>query len=119
MPNASYAAPMRPEQLLEEARNEYLQTGKATALENYFKENPSEAVRQIMGALNPAPASGPRVMTQAEALRSLQPVTMPAPVTSRPAAPSLIRSGPGTGIMDDARRFVNFARNNPLVEIRR
>jgi hypothetical protein len=119
MPNASYAAPLTPEQMLEEARNEYLQTGKATALENYFKENPSEAVRQIMGALNPAPASGPRVMTQAEALRSLQPATMPAPVTSRPAAPSFIRSGPGTGIMDDARRFVNFARNNPLLEIRR
>jgi hypothetical protein len=45
MPNASYAAPMRPEQLLEEARNEYARTGNDAALKQYFAQYPSEAVR--------------------------------------------------------------------------
>jgi hypothetical protein len=119
MPNANYAAPMRPEQLLDEARNEYARTGNDAALKQYFAQYPSEAVQFTMGALNPAPQGGPRVMTQAEALRSLQPQATPAPITSRPAAPSLIRSGPGTGIVDDFRRFANYARNNPLIELRR
>ena len=119
MPNANYAAPMRPEQLLDEARNEYARTGNDAALRQYFAQYPSEAVQFTMGALNPAPQGGPRVMTQAEALRSLQPQATPAPITSRPAAPSLIRSGPGTGIVDDFRRFANYARNNPLIELRR
>jgi hypothetical protein len=119
MPNANYAAPINPEQLLDEARNEYARTGNDAALRQYFAQYPSEAVQFTMGALNPAPQGGPRVMTQAEALRSLQPQATPAPITSRPAAPSLIRSGPGTGIVDDFRRFANYARNNPLIELRR
>jgi hypothetical protein len=119
MPNANYAAPINPAQLLDEARNEYARTGNDAALKQYFAQYPSEAVQFTMGALNPAPQGGPRVMTQAEALRSLQPQATPAPITSRPAAPSLIRSGPGTGIVDDFRRFANYARNNPLIELRR
>lgn len=45
MPNANYAAPLRPEQMLEEARNEYARTGNDTALKQYFAQYPSEAVR--------------------------------------------------------------------------
>ena len=118
MPNANYAAPINPAQLLDEARNEYARTGNDTALRQYFAQYPSEAVQFTMGALNPAPQGGQRVMTQAEALRSLQPAAPVAPI-QRPAAPSLIRSGPGTGIADDLQRFVRFARNNPLIELRR
>ena len=118
MPNANYAAPINPAQLLDEARNEYARTGNDTALRQYFAQYPSEAVQFTMGALNPAPQGGQRVMTQAEALRSLQPAAPAAPI-QRPAAPSLIRSGPGTGIADDLQRFARFARNNPLIELRR
>lgn len=118
MPNANYAAPINPAQLLDEARNEYARTGNDMALRQYFAQYPSEAVQFTMGALNPAPQGGQRVMTQAEALRSLQPAAPTAPI-QRPAAPSLIRSGPGTGIADDLQRFARFARNNPLIELRR
>lgn len=45
MPNANYAAPLRPEQMLEEARNEYARTGNDAALKQYFAQYPSEAVR--------------------------------------------------------------------------
>jgi hypothetical protein len=36
----------------------------------------------------------------------------------RRPAPSLIRTGPNEGIMNDLRRFANFARNNPLATFR-
>jgi len=117
MPNANYAAPLPPEQMLAAARDEYARTGKDEALKQYFAQYPSEAVQFILGALNPQPTGGPRVMTQAEALRSLQPMPQLPPITNRPAAPSFIRSGPGTGIGDDMRRFAQFARNNPLIRL--
>jgi hypothetical protein len=45
MPNEAYAAPLSPEQLLDEARNEYARTGNDAALKQYFAQYPSEAVR--------------------------------------------------------------------------
>jgi hypothetical protein len=45
MPNVAYAAPLSPEQMLAEARNEYARTGNKAALEQYFAQYPSEAVR--------------------------------------------------------------------------
>lgn len=45
MPNEAYASPLSPEQLLEQARNEYARTGSDAALKQYFAQYPSEAVR--------------------------------------------------------------------------
>ncbi len=45
MPNVAYAAPLNPEQLLDEARNEYARTGNDAALRQYFAQYPSEATR--------------------------------------------------------------------------
>ena len=45
MPNEAYAAPLSPEQMLAEARNEYARTGSDAALKQYFAQYPSEAVR--------------------------------------------------------------------------
>jgi hypothetical protein len=44
MPNANYAAPLKPEQMLAEARDEYARTGNDAALKQYFAQYPSEAV---------------------------------------------------------------------------
>lgn len=110
MPNENYAAPLRPEQMLEEARNEYARTGNDAALKQYFAQYPSEAVQQIMGALNPSPQGGKRVMTQAEALRSLQPIPQMPLMMDRPAAPTL---------MDSIRGLPAYARANPLIRFQR
>jgi hypothetical protein len=110
MPNEAYAAPLNPAQLLEEARNEYARTGNDAALKQYFAQYPSEAVQQIMGALNPSPQGGKRVMTQAEALRSLQPIPQMPLMMDRPAAPTL---------MDSIRGLPAYARANPLIRFQR
>lgn len=45
MPNTAYAAPLSPEQMLNEARSGYARTGNDAALRQYFAQYPSEAVR--------------------------------------------------------------------------
>lgn len=45
MPNEAYAAPLSPEQMLDEARSEYARTGNDATLKQYFAQYPSEAVR--------------------------------------------------------------------------
>jgi hypothetical protein len=54
MPNANYAAPLTQEQMLEEARTQYLAGDKGVALQQYFEQFPSA---QTLAARQPTPVT--------------------------------------------------------------